>query len=78
MYEFCLSAFPLVIIGICIALICANKDKVKNKETYLLEGMCLGMCLGIAVSTSLHFELGLGISLGMLVGETIGLLIEKK
>lgn len=80
MKEFIISALPFLIIGICLAIICANfkKSKVNEEKTYQTEGMCFGMCLGVALSTSLNFDMGLGISFGMLVGETIGILVKKK
>ena len=76
MKDFILAALPFIIIGICLAIICANLKK--DKKTYCSEGMCMGMCLGVALASSLKINMGLGISLGMLIGETVGILIEKK
>lgn len=76
MKDFVLAALPFVIIGICLAIICANFKK--EKKTYCSEGMCIGMCLGVSFSSVFKINMGLGLSLGMLVGETIGILIEKK
>lgn len=80
MKEFMISATPLVIIGILLALICANFHQRKNrkKETYLVEGMCFGMCFGVTLASAIKINIALGISLGMLIGETIGMSIEKK
>lgn len=76
MKDFIIAALPFIVIGICLAIICANyKEK---KQTYCSEGMSIGMCFGVAISTSLKINMGLGLSLGMLIGETIGILIEKK
>lgn len=76
MKDFILAALPFVIIGICLAIICAKFKE--NKKTYCTEGMSIGMCLGVALSSAININIGLGISLGMLIGETIGIFIEKK
>ena len=76
MKDFILAALPFIIIGICLAIICANYKK--DKKTYCTDGMSIGMCLGVAISSLLGINIGLGISLGMLIGETIGILFEKK
>ena len=76
MKDFILAALPFVIIGVCLAIICANGKKYK--ETYLSEGLAIGMCFGVAVASALHINLGLGISIGMLIGEAIGINKEKK
>ena len=76
MKDFILSALPFIVIGICLAIICAN---FKNeKKTHCSEGMAIGMCFGVAISSALHINLGIGISLGMLIGEAIGICKEKK
>lgn len=76
MKDFILAALPFVVIGICVAIICA---KFKGeKKTYCSEGMAIGMCFGVAVSSVFHINYGLGISLGMLIGEAIGISKEKK
>ena len=76
MKDFILAALPFVVIGICLAIICANYKE--GKKTYCSEGMAIGMCLGVAISSSLNINLGLGISIGMLIGEAIGMSKEKK
>lgn len=80
MKDFIVAALPFFIIGICLAIICANFRRKRNDEEQncLVEGMCIGMCLGVAVSTALKANIGLGISIGMLVGETIGLFVRKE
>ena len=76
MKDFILSALPFIVIGICLAIICAN---FKNeKKTYCSEGMAIGMCFGVAISSVLKINTGLGMSIGMLVGEAIGISKEKK
>lgn len=76
MKDFIFAALPFVIIGICLAIICANYKQ--EKKTYCSEGMAIGMCLGVAIATSLRINLGLGISIGMLIGEAIGISKEKQ
>ena len=76
MKEFAVAALPFIIIGICIAIICANGKKYK--QTYISEGLAIGMCFGVAVASTLNINLSLGISIGMLIGEAIGISIEKK
>lgn len=76
MKDFIFAALPFIIIGICLAFICANGKKYK--ETYCSEGMAIGMCLGVAIASALHINLSLGISIGMLIGEAIGINKEKK
>lgn len=76
MKDFIIAALPFVVIGICLAVICANYKT--DKKTYCSEGMAIGMCFGVAVASTLHINFGLGISIGMLIGEAIGIGIEKK
>lgn len=76
MKDFIFTALPFVIIGICLASICANFKK--EKKTYCSEGMAIGMCFGVAIASSLQINLGLGISIGTLIGEAIGITKEKK
>lgn len=76
MKGFIFAALPFIVIGICLAVICANGKKYK--QTYCSEGMAIGMCFGTAIASALHINLGLGISIGMLIGETIGISVEKK
>lgn len=76
MKDFILSALPFVIIGICLAIICANFKE--GKKTYCSEGMAIGMCFGVAISSVIKINTGLGMSIGMLVGEAIGISKEKK
>ena len=76
MKDFILAALPFIVIGICLAVICANGKKYK--QTYCSEGMAIGMCFGTAIASALHINLGLGISIGMLIGEAIGISNEKK
>lgn len=76
MKDFLFAALPFIIIGISLAIICANGKN--NEKTYLSEGIAIGICLGVAIASSLHISLGLGISIGMLIGESLGISIKKK
>ena len=80
MKDFIFAALPLVIVGICLALLAAKQKRMKDSavKTYMTEGMCLGMCFGAALAAVFSFGMGLGISLGMLVGETVGMLMPKR
>ncbi|MDO5520959.1 MAG: hypothetical protein Q4G58_10750 [bacterium] len=42
MKEFIISALPLVVTGICVAIICATYAYKKDKN-YITEGMGMGM-----------------------------------
>lgn len=48
--DFVKSALTFVIMGVCIALICANRKKEEKEENYMLEGMALGMFAFLAIS----------------------------
>lgn len=76
MKDFIFAALPFIVVGICLAIICANFKK--EKKTYCTEGLVIGMCFGSAIATALHVNLGLGVSIGMLIGEAIGISKEKK
>lgn len=76
MKDFILAALPFAVIGICLAIICANFKS--EKKTYCSEGMALGMCFGVAVASAFHVNFALGLSIGMLIGEAIGITKEKK
>lgn len=76
MKDFIFAALPFLIVGICLAIMCAHFNS-KDQKNYMTEGMCIGMCLGVALATPLNISMGLGISLGMLIGETIGMLVKR-
>ena len=76
MKDFIIAALPFIIIGISLAIICANGKN--NEKTYLSEGIAIGMCLGVSIASAFHINLGLGISLGMLLGEALGISFKKK
>ena len=51
MKDFILASLPWIIIGISVAIIIVNNNKLKtkktSKETYISEGLCLRMSLGV-------------------------------
>lgn len=75
MKDFAFAALPFIIIGISLAIICANGKN--SDKTHLYEGLAIGMCFGVAVASALHINLGLGISLGMLIGEAVGISMKR-
>lgn len=80
MKDFIWAALPFIIVGLCLAVILANRDHKQNNYSAegMCIGMCLGMCLGLCLSSVLSIDMGLSLSLGMLIGETVGLLIKKE
>lgn len=80
MKDFCVSAFPFVVIGLCVAVLCANHDRWKKQNHYMLPGMSIGVCVGLSLSAAGVFDvsLAMGAGLGILVGMTIGLFIKRK
>lgn len=77
--DFVAAALPFIIIGICLAIMFANRSRMTegSEKNCMTEGMSIGMCVGVALSTALDINMGLGISLGMLVGETVGMFVKK-
>lgn len=85
MRDFFAAAFPLIIVGLCIAILAAQTSRKRSKgkdgekkENFMVEGMCVGMCVGMCYEANLGRAPGLGLCLGMLVGEVIGMLISKE
>ena len=64
--EFILAALPFILIGLSIAIACANKSK--NNTSYIVLAMGFGIAIGSAIG-----YLSIGMSLGMLLGEIISL-----
>lgn len=81
--DFVRAAFPWVLAGVAVAVLCVRHSKQQNREEarqdYSAEGMCLGMCLGVTMATTFGGmeNLGLGLSLAMLVSMAIGACLEK-
>lgn len=88
MREFFAAAFPLIIVGLCVAILAVQTSRKRSKEkdeekkeNYMVEGMCIGMCVGMCCEANLGFlgmsTPGTGMSIGMLFGEVIGIMISK-
>ena len=88
MREFLAAAFPLIIVGLCVAILAVQASRKRSKgkdgekkENYMVEGMCVGMCVGMCCEANLGFlgmdTSGTGMCIGMLVGEVIGMMIPK-
>lgn len=73
--DFVIAAIPFIIIGVCVEVICANREKMKshNAARGMGIGMCFGTAVGLAVAEIAHIPQGLGVSCGLLIGETIGM-----
>lgn len=89
MREFFAAAFPLIVVGLCVAILAVQAGRKGSKgkdgekrETCMIEGMCVGMCVGMCCEANLGFPgmdtPGTGICIGMLVGEVIGMMISKE
>lgn len=86
MREFFTVALPLIIVGLCVAVLAVQVSRKRSKgkdgekkENYMAEGMCIGMCLGVSLQTAIGFDnLGTALCVGMLVGEVIGMMIPKE
>lgn len=89
MREFFAAAFPLIIVGLCVAILAVQTSRKRSKakggekkETYMVEGMCVVMCIGMCCEANLGFlgmdAPGTGMCVGMLVGEVIGMMISKE
>lgn len=54
--DFVRAAFPWVLAGVAVAVLCVLHSKQQNREEarqdYSAEGMCLGMCLGVTMATT--------------------------
>lgn len=74
MADFIFNALPYVVIGICLAIIFANRHRMKEKNQMPI-GMCFGMSIGLAVGSSIG-HIGLGMSVGMMIGLTVGMFIK--
>lgn len=80
MKDFILAALPWVTVGICLAVLFADRARQSKKrksdeeheDNYLSEGMCIGMCMGVAVNAQY------GMCIGMLIGMVFGMFVKKK
>lgn len=85
MRDFFAAAFPLIVVGLCVAVLAVHMGRKRSKgkdgekkENFMAEGMCVGMCVGMCCETNLGFTPGTGLCVGMLVGEVIGMMIPKE
>ncbi len=69
------AAIAVLAIVALVALLWSNR--VREKENYMTEGMCLGIILGAGLRSLLNMDVGIAISMGMLLGALIGQQIDK-
>ncbi len=77
MKEFLLTAFPWVLCGIAVAIICAKigQEKTKEEESVLEKHMALGMALGMMFGVTWNENQGLGLAIGALWGMAVATLV---
>ena len=78
MKDFIFAALPFIVVGICLALLAANHNRIKDSEekNHMTEGMCIGMCFGLLLDNVGIFS-GFGMCIGMALGLLIGTYIQK-
>ena len=83
--DFTLAAFPWVLCGVAVAIICASmgQRKTKEEEQALEQHMAMGMSLGLLLgviwnSIGLWENHGLGLALGALWGLALAALLQRK
>ena len=70
MDEMFAAAIAVLVMVALVALLWSNR--VREKENYMTEGMCLGILLGAGLRSLLNMDLGVAISVGMLLGALVG------
>ncbi len=70
------AAIAVLVMVALVALLWSNR--VREKENYMTEGMCLGILLGAGLRSLLNLDLGVAISVGMLLGALVGRQIGKE
>ena len=81
MKDFLTAAYPWLIMGLCLAILCTKLGKKKEDEkigNYMTEGMLFGMMLSVALGKLGDMGTGTSLSMGMLLGMTLGSAIPKK
>ena len=81
MKDFITAAFPWLIMGLSLAILCVKLGQKKEGEkidSYMTEGMSFGLLIGTALGVIGNMSTGTTLSLGMLIGLTLGSLIPKK
>lgn len=76
MDEMFAAAIAVLVMVALVALLWSNR--VREKENYMTEGMCLGILLGAGLRSLLNLDLGVAISVGMLLGALVGRQIGKE
>lgn len=76
MDEMFAAAIAVLVMVALVALLWSNR--VREKENYMTEGMCLGILLGAGLRSLLNMDLGVAISVGMLLGALVGRQIGKE
>lgn len=76
MDEIFAAAIAVLVMVALVALLWSNR--VREKENYMTEGMCLGILLGAGLRSLLNLDLGVAISVGMLLGALVGRQIGKE
>ena len=76
MDEIFAAAIAVLVMVALVALLWSNR--VREKENYMTEGMCLGILLGAGLRSLLNMDLGVAISVGMLLGALVGRQIGKE
>ena len=76
MDEIFAAAIAVLVMVALVALLWSNR--VREKENYITEGMCLGILLGAGLRSLLNMDLGVAISVGMLLGALVGRQIGKE
>lgn len=76
MDEMFAAAIAVLVMAALVALLWSNR--VREKENYMTEGMCLGILLGAGLRSLLNMDLGVAISVGMLLGALVGRQIGKE
>ena len=70
------AAIAVLSIVALVALLWSNR--IREKENYMTEGMCLGIILGAGLRSLLNMDLSIAISVGMLLGALIGQQVPKE
>lgn len=64
--DFVRAAFPWVLAGVAVVVLCVRHSKQQNREEprqdYSAEGICLGMCLGVTMATTFGGMENLGLA----------------
>ena len=76
MKDFLTAAYPWLIMGLCLAILCAKLGQKKEGEK--IENYMIGMILGMTLGKFVDMGTGTSLSVGMLIGMAVGSAIPKK